>query len=36
MVRLADRVPRAEGVKVMSIGQFAPAATELPQVLLCA
>jgi hypothetical protein len=36
MVRLAVRVPRAEGEKVMLIGQLAAAATELPQILLWA
>jgi len=34
IVRLAVLVPLAEGVKVTLIAQFAPAATELPQVLL--
>jgi len=32
----AVRVPEAEGVKVTLIVQLAPAATELPHVLVCA
>jgi hypothetical protein len=36
IVRLAVRVPEAKGVKVMLIVHFAPAATELPQVLVWA
>ena len=30
----AVRVPEAEGVKVTAIAQLAPAATELPHVLV--
>jgi hypothetical protein len=36
MVTLADRVPGAVGVKVTLIGQLAPAASEVPQELVCA
>jgi hypothetical protein len=36
MLRAALRVPVAGGVKVTLIVQLAPAATELPQLLLCA
>ena len=32
----AVRVPRAEGVNITAIAQLAPAATELPHVLVCA
>ena len=35
MVTKAARPPLAAGVKVTLIVQFAPAATELPQVLVC-
>jgi hypothetical protein len=36
MLRAAVAAPLAEGVKVTLIAQLAPAATELPQVLVCA
>jgi hypothetical protein len=36
MLRLLDRVPGAVGVNVTPMVQFAPAATELPQLLVCA
>ncbi len=36
MLTEAVRVPVAEGVKVTLIVQLAPAATELPHVLVCA
>jgi hypothetical protein len=36
MLRLLDRVPDAVGVNVTLMVQFAPAATELPQLLVCA
>jgi hypothetical protein len=36
MLRLLDRVPGAVGVNVTLMVQFAPAATELPQLLVCA
>src|ERR1051326_218729 len=36
MVRVAERVPLAEGVKVTLKVQLAPAATELPHVLVSA
>jgi hypothetical protein len=36
MVTEADRLPLAEGVKVTLIVQLAPAATELPQLLVWA
>src|ERR1700761_2905020 len=34
IVRLADLVPGAVGVKVTLMGQLAPAASELPQVFV--
>jgi hypothetical protein len=36
MVIAPVRVPVAVGVKVTLMVQFAPAATEVPQVLVCA
>ena len=36
MLSAAVRAPRAEGVNITAIAQLAPAATELPHVLLCA
>lgn len=35
-VRVADLVPRARGLKVTDIAQLPPAATLVPQVLVCA
>jgi hypothetical protein len=36
MLSLPDRAPEAVGLKVTLMLQLAPAATELPQVLVCA
>ena len=36
MARAAARLPTAEGVKVMLMVQLAPAATEMPQLLVWA
>ena len=36
MARAAERLPAAEGVKVMLMVQLAPAASELPQLLVWA
>jgi hypothetical protein len=36
MLSAAVRIPRPEGVNITAITQLAPAATELPHVLVCA